>query len=110
MIRALVRCLLGLVVIAIPYGARAYDTDESERDVERDIARGEDAFVERLHRGEAKLAGDLKKAMKEEAKRDLKLLRGEAAQGAPEVPRTDDSLQEIEREIDALAPPSVETR
>lgn len=87
-----------------PSEAYAYREDESEAQVEADIDRGENKFVEKLVRAERSIAHDTKTALKAEEQRDLLILRGQnAVKDAPAVaPQDDHSIAEIEREIDAL--------
>lgn len=87
-----------------PSEAYAYREDESEAQVEADIDRGENKFVEKLVQAERSIAHDTKTALKAEEQRDLLILRGQnAVKDAPAVaPQDDHSIAEIEREIDQL--------
>ena len=91
-----------------PTEAYAYREDESETQVEADIERGENKFVGKLAEAERNLVHDTKAAMKAEERRDLGILRGQGAgKEASNLPRQgDDSIAEIEREVDALTTPT----
>jgi hypothetical protein len=82
----------------------AYREGETEAEVEGDIERGEDKFVEKLGDAERNLLRETKQAFKAEEVRDLQILRGQKANEEKVNPPTtgEDSLAEIEREVDAL--------
>jgi len=90
-----------------PNLAHAYREDESEAQVEADIERGENKLIEKLVTAEQHLVRDTKKAFKAEEERDLVILRGQKERESPpeSVDKSDDSLAEIEREVDALTKP-----
>ena len=105
--RAAVFSILLLPYIFAPLDANAYREDESEAQVEADIDRGENKLIEKLVEVEQNLARNTKKALKAEEQRDLDLLpRG--ANGKVSASRDDDSIEEIEREIDGLRPHGIE--
>lgn len=90
------------VVVLLPGVGHSYREDESEQAIDADIDRGENALVGKLAEEEQRLVHGAERALKAEGRRDIEALKGKVQSPRPVAPITDDSIEEIEREVDAL--------
>lgn len=93
------------IMFLLPSVGHSYREDESEQAIDADINRGEDALVRRVLGAEERVIEEGRRASEAEVERDIELIRG-LGDAKPDSPRNDDdSISEIEREVEALTPP-----
>lgn len=91
-------------VVLLPGVGHSYREDESEQAIDADINRGEDALVRRVLGAGERVIEEGRGASEAEVGRDVELIRG-LGDAKPDSPRNDDdSIAEIERDVEALTP------